>query len=291
MKLNKEIVSNSLLPREKVPDRVPPLALAVAQGRMRLRIAKAITLTLTLLFVFTISFSKANESNILLDSANSEYSKGNFENAVKLYESITNKGLEAPELYFNLGNAYYKSNNTAYAILNYERAKKLNPNDEDINVNLKLANQKIEDKIDVAPQLFLTEWKDGIVHLMTEKAWSVLCIFSVVIALLLFAIYVSTHNRTIKQISFFGGTIFILTSGILFFIAEHKYYLTKYSSDAIITSASITATGSPNEKGTKLFILHEGTKVNITQEDNNWTEIKIANGNVGWIQSNTLTAI
>lgn len=243
-----------------------------------------------LLFIVYTSLGKASE-NSTIDSANSAYAKGNYENAIKLYESVIDKGLEAPELYFNLGNAYYKSNNISYAILNYERAKKLDPDNEDVLVNLKLANLKIEDKIDTAPQLFLTEWKDDIVHLMTEKAWSILCIVSFAIAFLFFGLYVSTTSRTLQQIGFFGGIFLILSSVFLFFIAKDKYTATKYSSDAIITSASVTATGSPNEKGTKLFILHEGTKVNITQEDDNWTEIKIANGNVGWVKSESLTSI
>lgn len=243
-----------------------------------------------LLFIVFTSLGKASE-NTTMDSANLDYSKGNYENAIKIYERIINKDLEAPELYFNLGNAYYKSNNIAYAILNYERAKKMDPDNEDILVNLKFANQKIEDKIDVAPQLFLTEWKDDIIHLMTEKAWSMLCIVSLAIAFLLFGLYVSSTNKTIQQIGFFGGIFLILASVFLFFIAKDKYTTTKYSSDAIITSASVTATGSPNEKGTKLFILHEGTKVSITQEDGIWTEIKIANGNVGWVKSESLTSI
>src|SRR6185295_12270070 len=102
---------------------------------------------------------------------------------------IINTGEVAPEIYFNLGNSYYKTNNIGYAILNYERAKKLSPDDEDINVNLKLANQKTEDKIEVAPQLFLTTWKNGIIDIMNEKSWSELCIFLIVISLVLFAVY------------------------------------------------------------------------------------------------------
>ncbi len=243
-----------------------------------------------LLFIVFASMGKASE-NSTIDSANSEYSKGDFDKAAKLYESVLNTGFEAPELYYNLGNAYYKSNNTAQAILNYERAKKLDPHNEDILVNLKLANQKIEDKIDEAPQLFLTQWKDGIVQLFSEKEWSIICILTVILALILFSMYVSSQGRILKQIGFWGGCIFILTSMIVFFIAKESYHQTKYSNDAIITSATVTATGSPNENGTKLFILHEGTKVDITQEEENWTEIKIANGNTGWVKSKDLTSI
>lgn len=247
--------------------------------------------TLMIVFLFITYFSNAAQSNLTLDSANTAYSKGDFEKSIRLYESIANKGLESAELYFNLGNAYFKSNNIAFAVLNYERAKKINPNDEDINVNLKLVNQKIEDKIDAAPQLFLIQWKNGIVDMMSEKAWSICCILLLVIALILFAIFISFSNRGFKQVGFFGGIIFILFAVATFFIAQHKYNQTKYSSDAIITSGSVTVMGSPNEKGTKLFILHEGTKVKISQENDGWTEIKIANGNVGWIKGKDVTSI
>jgi tetratricopeptide (TPR) repeat protein len=246
---------------------------------------------IVLLLVSSFLSANAAGNNITFDSANAAYAKGNYDKAIKLYETITNTTIEASELYFNLGNAYYKTNNIGQAILNYERAKKLAPDDEDIHVNLKLANQKVEDKIDAAPQLFLTEWKNGLVDLMSEKEWSILCILVVIVSLILISIYIISNRRSLKQLGFFGGSVFILFAVVLFFIAQHKYNLTKTSSDAIITTAAVTVTGSPNEKGTKLFILHEGTKVMITQEDGDWTEIKIANGNVGWVKSKMVTAI
>jgi tetratricopeptide (TPR) repeat protein len=246
---------------------------------------------LAVLLVFIVSYTKANENNQTLDSANSEYAKGNYENAIGLYESIINKGEVAPELYFNLGNAYYKTNKIGYAILYYERAKKLDPNDGDIATNLKLANQRTEDKIEAAPILFLTEWLDTLVQLMTEKGWSTVCILSFIMALVLLGLYILTTNSILKKIGFFGGILLIFTGIFLFFIAKHKYNLSKYGGEAIITSVSVTANSSPNEKGTKLFVLHEGTKVSITQEDESWTEIKIANGDVGWVKSKSLTAI
>ena len=248
------------------------------------------SLLLILLFSFSLSVT-ANENKVILDSANAAYSKGDYFKAIKLYDSVLNNSTVAPEIYFNLGNAYYKTNNIGYAILNYERAKKLAPDDEDIIVNLKLANQKTEDKIEAAPQLFLTTWKNGIVDLMSEKSWSELCIVLIVFSLILFAVYIFSANRGVKQIGFFGGSTLILASIFIFFIARHKYELTKNSENAIITAPTVTVTGSPNEKGTKLFILHEGTKVNITEEDGSWTEIKIANGNVGWVPSKSLSAI
>lgn len=235
--------------------------------------------------------SLANQSNIAFDSANAAYAKGNYEKAIELYESIVNTDLVSSELYFNLGNAHYKLNNIGLAILNYERAKKLNPDDEDLNMNLKFANQKAEDKIDAAPQLFLSEWKNGIIDIFDEKSWSILCILFFVGCLFLFGLYILSHSNGLKKFGFFGACILLIISIFTFFIAQNKYELTTNSSDAIVISGTATITGSPNEKGTKLFILHEGTKVIITEEQSEWTEIKIANGNVGWIKSNLIEKI
>ena len=247
--------------------------------------------TFTLLMVFMALFANADENKNIIDSANTEYAKANYEKAAQLYESVINKGLEAPELYFNLGNAYFKSKDIAHAILNYERAKKLDPVSEDITVNLKLANQQIEDNIDTAPQLFIAEWKDSFIHLTTEKGWALLCIVSFTLSLILFVVYVSFSTKVVKQIGFWGGMVFFIFCIMLFFIAKHKYNLSNFSNEAIIVSASVTVNGSPNEKGTKLFILHEGSKVSITQQDDDWTEIKIPNGSVGWVKSKSLIEI
>lgn len=244
-----------------------------------------------LFFSFLCLAVNADENSLVLDSANAAYSKADYNKAVKLYESIINTGVEAPEVYFNLGNSYYKSNNIAFAILNYERAVKMDPDNEDFNFNLKLANQKIEDKIDSAPQLFLTEWKNSLAGLMTETRWSALCIALLVVSLVLFGMYITSQNPSLKQVGFFGGTILIIFSVSTFFIARSTFLSAKNSRGAIITSPSITVTGSPNEKGTKLFVLHEGIKVNITQEDSDWVEIKIANGNTGWVKKSHLQKI
>ena len=244
-----------------------------------------------LLLIFIASSAKADENIAAFDSANASYAKGNFDKAIKLYESITKKNLEAPEIYFNLGNAYYKTNNVGYAILNYERAKKLAPDDEDIATNLKLASQRTEDKIEAAPRMFLTDWKNGIIDIMNEKAWSLVCILFVLLSFAMISIYIVSRNEGFKKMGFFGGLISGALTIIIFFIAQQKYESTKNSSDAIIIAGSVTVTGSPNDKGTKLFILHEGTKVIITDESADWTEIKIANGNVGWIKVNSLQKI
>jgi tetratricopeptide (TPR) repeat protein len=247
------------------------------------------------LVIFALMFSplyaNAEDLKAVFDSANSEYSKGNYENAIKYYEQILSENKESSALYFNLGNAYFKTNKLSKAILNYERAKKLDPNDESIESNLKLANQKTEDKIEAAPQLFLSQWKSSIVDLMNEKQWSILLIVAIIGSLTCFVLYIASRPRWLKQSGFFGGSALMFFSVFLFLMARSKYNSTINSGSAIITSASVTVSGSPSEKGTRLFLLHEGTKVTVTEKGADWTEIKIANGNVGWIKTESLEEI
>lgn len=255
---------------------------------------KLFKLKIISLFIFSFyvcSTSRANEKTVAFDSANASYAAGNYKKAIEQYENLVHDNLTSAELYFNLGNAYYKSDNIGLAILNYERAKKIDPSDEDLITNLKLANQKTEDKIDATPQLFLTKWKNGILGVFNERDWSILCILLFSVSMFLFGLFILSSNNGLKKMGFFTGCILFILTIITFFIAQHKYELTVKSSDAIIISSTATVTGSPNDKGTKLFILHEGTKVMVTQEQNEWTEIKIANGNVGWIKTDFLQKI
>lgn len=231
------------------------------------------------------------DNTAVFDSANAAYTKGKYEEAAKLYESILSGNQESAAVYFNLGNAYFKSNHTGLAILNYERAKKLDPDDEEINENLKLANQRTEDKIEAAPQLFLSAWKSSLTGWLTEKEWSLLLILLLFVGLALIALYIVSANKSMKQLGFFGGAGVLILCVFVFFIARSKYSSTLNSSSAVITAASVTVTGSPSDKGTKLFILHEGVKVDVTDEQDDWTEVKIANGNVGWVKTTDLQKI
>lgn len=244
------------------------------------------------LLLFLVSRSiLATDYKTTFDTANSYYSKEDYKAAIKEYETILASDQESAELYYNLGNAYFKTNNLGYSILNYERAKKLKPDDEDIITNLKLAEQKTEDKIEAAPQLFLSQWENGLSDLMTEKEWSELLIVSIILGLALIVIYILSANKILKQLGFFGGITLMIFSVFTFFMAKNKFNSAVNNSSAIIVASSVEVTGSPSEKGTILFLLHEGSKVKIMDQENDWTEVKIANGNVGWIKNSKLEKI
>jgi tetratricopeptide (TPR) repeat protein len=234
-------------------------------------------------------FAQSNEQTVF-DSANAAYSRGDFEKAITGYERIISEGKFSGAIYFNLGNAYYKTNNIGKAILNYERSKKFS-DDDDLEANLNMALKHTQDNIDKAPELFLTEWKNAIVNLMSEKNWSLFCIVFLCLTLFFIGLYIFSGATGIRKMGFFGGLVFLGLTIVLFFVAKNKYELTINSSEAIITSAEVIVKGSPDEKSTKLFSLHEGTKVDVQQENGDWIEIRIANGNVGWVKSNVLEKI
>lgn len=245
---------------------------------------------LIVFLLFSLSL-KASEQNFLFDSANAAYARSDFEGAIKKYEELLAGNKVSAELYYNLGNAHYKVGHLGLAILNYERAKKLSPEDEDIAANIKFANQKTEDKIEAAPKLFLAEWKSSIVELMDESSWSIVCICMICLGLFFIALYISLSGKVVRQLSFYTGSILLILSTATFFLARHKYHLETFSNDAVITSPSVTVTGSPSDKGTRLFILHEGTKVEVLEESDGWSEIKIINGNTGWIKDTQIEKI
>lgn len=245
---------------------------------------------LLLCILFSLPVSSA-EYTSAFDSANAAYLKKEYDKAIELYEHIVEAGQQAPELYFNLGNAYYQTGDFAHAILNYERAKKLAPDDEDIAVNLKFANQKTEDKIEAAPEMFLVELQRKIVSLMNESSWALLCILFFVLGLALLAIFISSRNTAVKKAGFYLGAASLALFITLFFIAKYSYSVSRSHDEAIVTGASVTVLGSPSESSTKLFILHKGSKVVVTEENNGWLEVKIANGNVGWIKETLVEKI
>lgn len=249
---------------------------------------KYIITVLALLVAFNVF---AGTGNITLDSANAAYARNDFEKAAKLYEEVLASGVEAPEVYYNLGNTYYRLNKPGLSILNYERARKLAPNDADIKHNLELANQRITDKIDPVPQLFIEEWKSDFLNMFSATGWAVVCIILFICFLLMLALFITGTRTGIRQMGFWSGIVLLAFTVVSFFMARRQNIILMEAQEAVVTTSSVTVKGSPNEKGTKLFVIHEGTKVEIEEIEGNWVEVKIANGNVGWVPASSITFI
>jgi tetratricopeptide (TPR) repeat protein len=227
----------------------------------------------------------------LFNLGNKYYHDNQFALAVKTYEQMIAMPYESPELYFNLGNAYFKNGNLAYAILFYEKAKLLAPRDEDINQNLAIANARVVDKIDVIPVFFIKRWIQGWVNMLPSNTWALISLVLFSLALVLLLLYFFSGVSFIKRISFYASLGFILLTLVTYISSARRKKYIVGNNAAIIAEPSVTIKSSPDTGGNNLFVLHDGTKVIITDSIQNWKEIRISNGNKGWMESKSLLPI
>ena len=236
-----------------------------------------------LIFIISIFICIQNfASDQLYKQGNEQYANENYSIAISLYDSIINTGLESSEIYYNLGNCYYKSKDWANAIWHYEKSLKLNSNEKTIN-NLELVRLKIIDSIEPLPQLFFKNWWGNLSQTFSTKSWQILALLSVGFILILQLINKYTSLKRIPIIK----TLSTITL-IIFFIAETSYQNNFTKKEAIIFHETITVNSAPNVNSTNLFTLHEGTKVEIIDVIGDWINIKIVNGNRGWIKDQSV---
>jgi tetratricopeptide (TPR) repeat protein len=246
---------------------------------------KKIVYFLGILF-FSVPLFSANLTDTLnswMNEANIAYQNKNYSKAISLYENISDRSFESSILYYNLGNAYYKNEDLSHAILNYERALKLDPSNEDIIHNIAFVNQKLEDNIEMVPELFITRWYKSISSLFSFEQWAILSIISFGILLLSIIGFLLIRNIWVRYFSFGLQimSIIILIFSILFSI--HTNNIMNDQKDAIVMKSVIVGKSMPNETGNDLFVVHEGLKVQITDQLNEWYEIKLPNGEKGWV--------
>ncbi len=222
---------------------------------------------------------------------NNAYNQGLYDSALSTYQQIIDLGLESGELYYNTGNAYFKNNDIASAILYYEKAKKLLPKDESINYNLNIANSMIVDKIDKVPELFYKKWWDFFYNFLDTDQWAIFSLIVFTLLVITIGLFILSHNRSNRKISFYIGLLLLLITIISTSLAAQKYYFSIDHKEGIIFTPSITVKSSPTQNAVDLFVIHEGTKVLITDKIDNWVEIKIKNGSVGWLPEKSLKEI
>lgn len=238
------------------------------------------------------AFSAAKQIvNATKAEGDSAYIKNDFASAIQIYESLLQQG-EAPEIYYNLGNCYYKTDDIARAILNYERALLLSPGNADIRANLEIARSKAIDKVTPVPEIFFITWIKSLVNSQSSDAWARTGIVSFLLLLVSLAIFFFTQHIKWKKIGFSAAILFLIVTVLSnLFASQQKSYLTNRN-DAIILSPSVTVRSTPSESGTSLFVLHEGRKVEI--KDNSmreWKEIRLEDGKVGWVPSSSIEVI
>ncbi|HTI58615.1 tetratricopeptide repeat protein [Mucilaginibacter sp.] len=234
-----------------------------------------------LLPLFCFGDSQAGERFL---QANALYGKGQYSAAAKEYKKLMDDGYASAALYFNAGNASYKNGDIASAILYYEKARKLSPGDDDINFNLKYANLKTVDKVDAAPEFFLTRWWKGLILSLSLKTLSMLSIILVLAGSAALILYFFAEAVNIKKAAFYLAVALYICGLCAVFIAGSQSGYFADHRQAIVFTSTVNVKSGPAERASTLFVLHDGTKVDILDDNNGWVKIRLANGNEGWIQ-------
>ena len=224
--------------------------------------------------------------------ANNLYNDSKYEKSIEVYFEILDSGVHSSELYYNLGNSFYKLNDIPNSILFYEKSLKLNPTDKDIINNLKMVNNAIIDDIAKIPEPFFDNQLNKISNNLSYSNWGFISLIISFLFLLLFIFYFFSKEPIVKRTSFTLLLVLLFLIGITTKISLHAYEKNHLEKYAIIFSSKIEIKSEPNERSENLLILHMGTKVKIIDSFNDeWVKIKLVNGQEGWINNNEIKII
>jgi len=219
------------------------------------------------------------------------YKSARYNEALEEWLGIYNTGYISANLNYNIGNAYFKLSNVPGAVLFYERAYLLKPGDEDINYNLQIARTLVTDKFEEIPELFFIRWYDYLALSLTTNSWAKLSMTAFAVFVIALSIYLFSSKYNIKVAGFWIALVFLIISLSSITLSGRNKKLVYDSHKAIIFSSQVSGKSSPDASGTDLFVLHEGTKVTIEDEVGEWFEIRLSDGNKGWVPSGSLRKI
>ncbi len=235
-----------------------------------------------LLFLLPITL-RAQEEAVQFEQANQFYRAGSYEKARSLYEQILHNGYESAGLYYNLGNACFKLQDYPSAILNYERARRLAPHDEDVLYNLRLANLRVVDRIEPLPRLFFLDWWIALLELFSADAWAIVVIVALWCAAIGAGVVLLARTVALQRIGFLASILFVLVCVIAGVGSIRQYGIEHSTNTAIIFTSMVSVKSAPDAKSTDLFVLHEGVKVEFLDAVGDWRKIRLADGKLGWL--------
>ena len=256
--------------------------------------SKAPVLAILLLLALPLSQARAAESypDSLWNAGVAAYTEGDFASALQDWEDVRATGLMSKELYYNLGNAYFKTGEMAQSILWYERALKLDPSDADIRHNLEYARSLTQDRIEEVPEIFFEQWGHAMCYLLPSNTWAVLCLvfLAAAIAMALLFLLGSTAGR--RRVGFFVGIACLLLAFLGWDFAQWQRQEALAQDRAIVMRPVSSVKSSPSAESAKdLFILHEGTRVKILDNVGSYTNIELGDGRQGWLPTGDIEVI
>lgn len=244
------------------------------------------TFLIALLMLIPVSAQAITKQN-----ADDEYAKGNYQQAIKDYEELLKTGVSA-EIYYNLGNAYFRTDNITQALLAYERAFRLSPGDDDIRYNLQYARSKTIDKITPQTEMFFVTWYNSLVNFTSVDGWAKTAVFCMIMALLFTLVFLFAPQIWARKTSFYSAIVLLAVFVVSNIFAFQQKCKLENSKSAIVTATTVSVKNTPAKSGTDVFVIHEGTRVEITDRAmKDWRGIKLADGREGWLLKNQIEEI
>ena len=240
-----------------------------------------------ILILSCLLFSVSENMSLHYEKGLHAYRNHQYDLAIQEFETILNNNWDSPELYYNLGNAYYRNGNTSGSVWAYESCLRLSPTDANAEYNLKLANLKVKDRVDLPDPPIYLKWYMGIKEHFTPSVWINLTLFILLLLSLLVAVSRILSVVSLNYISGIFSTLFFIS----FFFTLHSIWTENSVNQGIIYYSAIEARSEPNTFSAKLFTVHEGLKVSVNQASENWVEIELMDGKTGWIENQQIRLI
>lgn len=243
-------------------------------------------ITVILVAIFALLTASAQDT-LYWDMANAAYGDASYSEAIDNYEALIERGEESWEVYYNLGAAYFKAGDIGRAILNTERAARLSPANDDVTHNLQVLNAHTKDRIETLPEFFLVEWATTMRDSLKPDSWTMAMLVFVALTLLCGVMWVLRKGR--KFMAY--GIVFLVLALSAYGFSHSSYARVMGGDDAIVLNTAAVVRSSPEATGKEIFVLHQGTKVEVQNEYGNYTEVTIASGNKGWIATKDIEMI
>ncbi len=242
-----------------------------------------------ILMLFLLPISVFGQASF--DKANELYQQEKFEEAVQVYEQILEGGQHSVELYYNLGNAYYKLNQIAPAIYNYEKALLLDPNNSDVKNNLTFARNMMIDEIKEVPKVGFTHWLGGFTSVFHYDSWAKIAVGFSFLLLFCFVGYYFSKKMILKRVMFSMMIIFLTFSVLCIIIAAFEKNQVQEDNPAIVFAESVSVKGEPKENSNNVATLHEGTKIYVIESVDDYYKVELLNGSQGWLPKSTVKTL
>lgn len=239
----------------------------------------------------TISWLSAAEPTTQLTNANQAYQQKDFAAAIQQYEALLQQGYRSAALYYNLGNSYYRTNDLGKAILNYERALLLDPNDADTKHNLQFVQDKLPDEIDPLPEFFLVKGWNGLGGLFSAQTWSVLALVLLWLGIAGLSLWLLGRVRLYKKIGFIAGSSLLIITLLAFNLANSRTKMMQYSGRAVVLQREIVLRSAPDALSKEVFVLHSGATVQLLDQIGDWYKVSLRNGEQGWLPEQSFERI